>query len=413
MSSDSKRDMPLSAAGILSAQQVDVLEQHWVTTLEQFLALGANAQRTQRAASLLDVGVADFEDAIARAKDLAPEVAEEAVAYPYEDFMGCLEPPAEAPSVPPQAVAAAPRLPEKANLIPRMPPIRDQGRRGTCVAFACAAVREFLTGIADEDLSEQFLYWACKEHDGYPGVGTWLHVGIDRLLEDGICPEETWPYNPAPIDGNEGQGPPPPGAVTAAREYRLAEAFCLVRRPDPPMPVQPFKAYLGGEAPRPIAMAVPLFDSFFNQSTRRTGRVIMPLPGEDIRGGHAMCMVGYQDDASVPGGGFFLVRNSWGEGWGYACDVGAGHALIPYEYISAYCWEGYTGEAEPVSGGRLRPNTIRTPLLDYGHCGACGKRIVTVLDIVGRCGAPDCSAPICNHCWTARGTKRCRRHTSE
>ena len=59
----------------------------------------------------------------------------------------------------------------------------------------------------------------------------------------------------------------------------------------------------------------------------------MPLPGEDTRGGHAMCMVGYQDDAAAPGGGFFIVRNSWGEGWAYACDYGAGHALIPYDYI--------------------------------------------------------------------------------
>ena len=32
-------------------------------------------------------------------------------------------------------------------------------------------------------------------------------------------------------------------------------------------------------------------------------------------GGHAMCMVGYQDDADVPGGGYFLVRNSWGTAW--------------------------------------------------------------------------------------------------
>lgn len=35
--------------------------------------------------------------------------------------------------------------------------------------------------------------------------------------------------------------------------------------------------------------------------------------------------MGYQDDASSPGGGYFLVRNSWGTSWGYQCPYGAGY----------------------------------------------------------------------------------------
>ena len=43
-----------------------------------------------------------------------------------------------------------------------------------------------------------------------------------------------------------------------------------------------------------------------------------------MRGGHAVCIVGYRSD------GRFIVRNSWGTGWG---DHGFGY-LAP-SYISA------------------------------------------------------------------------------
>jgi hypothetical protein len=78
-----------------------------------------------------------------------------------------------------------------------------------------------------------------------------------------------------------------------------------------------------------------------------SGQITMPLPGENMVGGHAMVLVGYQDDDSVPGGGFFILRNSWGKLWGVNCKYGAGYGTIPYKYISKYCWEAYTGDSEP------------------------------------------------------------------
>jgi C1A family cysteine protease len=50
-----------------------------------------------------------------------------------------------------------------------------------------------------------------------------------------------------------------------------------------------------------------------------------------------MCMVGYQDDPDVPGGGYFLVRNSWGTTtWGQDNAVAPGHARIPYAYMGEH-----------------------------------------------------------------------------
>jgi C1A family cysteine protease len=81
----------------------------------------------------------------------------------------------------------------------------------------------------------------------------------------------------------------------------------------------------------PVAFSVPVYAHWWKEPTQSTGDVRLPLPGEKVEGGHAMCMVGYETDLNVPGGGYFLVRNSWGEGWGWA-----GYARLPFAYINRY-----------------------------------------------------------------------------
>ena len=51
----------------------------------------------------------------------------------------------------------------------------------------------------------------------------------------------------------------------------------------------------------------------------------MPIPnqGEELLGGHAVALVGFDDNRSV-----FIVRNSWGEEWG-----DKGYFYMPYEFI--------------------------------------------------------------------------------
>ena len=84
----------------------------------------------------------------------------------------------------------------------------------------------------------------------------------------------------------------------------------------------------GGRRPMPVVVGTLVFDSWLRSpETRRTGKITMPLPGEPTEGGHAWCIVGYQDEASVPGGGYFIVRNSWGTGWG---DRGFAYASNDY-----------------------------------------------------------------------------------
>ena len=49
--------------------------------------------------------------------------------------------------------------------------------------------------------------------------------------------------------------------------------------------------------------------------------------------GHAVALVGYDDNKVMPDGskGAFLVRNSWGTGWGVQ---GSGYYFMAYNYVS-------------------------------------------------------------------------------
>jgi C1A family cysteine protease len=232
--------------------------------------------------------------------------------------------------------------PPQVNWIAQMPPVRDQGQRGACVAFAALAIVEQYQGIqnAYQAMSEQFLYWNCKQNDGKPqGYGTYLAIAMPLLQRDGCCLETTWPYNPAVVPGNEGQDPPPAGAQADALNYKVTPYHQLA-----PTSVQNIKSELARQ--RCVAFDIPVFNSWY-QSTEvaRTGELTMPIPNEQPVGGHAMCIVGYQDTpADDPlGGGKFIIRNSWGTtAWANQSAYQPGYGTIPYAYIASYGQEAYS-----------------------------------------------------------------------
>lgn len=239
------------------------------------------------------------------------------------------------------AVSAVP-LPPKVNMIAEMPPVRDQGERGTCVAFACLAVLEHYLGVQGkyQDMSEQFLYWDCKRTDGEPdGYGTWIGVAMPLLKQDGCCLESTWGYNPAIIAGNEGQGPPPATAVPEALGFRVTTIHQIGATS-----IIDIKSELAGN--HCVAFSIPVYDSWYrNEEVTRTGEIINPIPNEQESGGHAMCFVGYEDIPDEPdlGGGKFYLRNSWNSYWATQSVLGsAGFGTIPYSYIARFATEAYS-----------------------------------------------------------------------
>lgn len=212
-----------------------------------------------------------------------------------------------------------------------MPPIRDQGDRWTCVAFATCAVVEYgfcRTRNTRFDASEQFQYWdtKCNDPDGYNTLGTYPHISFSRVKTDGVCHEQTWPYN-MQVDPPQND-PNGPAARPEARQFRVNESVQIQRHRD----VQLLKSHVRGDYP--VAIAIPVFDSWANNpAVHDSGNIGMPLPGETSEAGHALVLVGYDDDVDFPGGGFFIIRNSYGTSWGAQCPFGAGYGTIPYGYI--------------------------------------------------------------------------------
>jgi C1A family cysteine protease len=74
----------------------------------------------------------------------------------------------------------------------------------------------------------------------------------------------------------------------------------------------------------PFVFGFTVYESFEGPQVAQTGDVPMPAPGEQVMGGHAVVAVGYDEASSR-----FVVRNSWGTGWGKQ-----GYFTMPYAYLT-------------------------------------------------------------------------------
>ncbi len=249
----------------------------------------------------------------------------------------------------------------------------QQGERGTCVANATVTLLDYLSRI---NYSRQFLYHQCKMIDGIPNQqGTFLGIAAKALsmkvLKDyGCVKENLWEYNPI-IGSSEHQGPPPERCFNAKRF--VGKEAVYVRKSNIINDILTLLSGSNQANPVPVVIGVTLFSSFNNYSSQRTGWITMPLPGEQISGGHAMLIVGYDYEKKL-----FLVRNSWGVSWASANEWGySGHAIIPFAYIQKYADAGFSiikhdiEDFDVAEKHRLYNNKMR---LESGRLAATKKK---------------------------------------
>lgn len=205
-------------------------------------------------------------------------------------------------------------------------PVRNQGSRGTCAAFAGIGHLEYAAlqanpGLGTLDLSEQRFYWAskpecqasgCTEEDAGSWYGDGFQASIDAPSYD-IPLESSCPYDPNQR-ANELQTPLRPTCDDGVVQVRRVE---FVYQPDDIIRVLEQEGV-------PVPFASPLSDNFYEND----GLITLADAGSagDIQhaGGHAYLLVGYRLLPNMPdeGGMCFIVKNSWGPGWGvngYSC----------------------------------------------------------------------------------------------
>ncbi len=218
----------------------------------------------------------------------------------------------------------------------------------SCTGHSVAAViNHVLSQTAPSTrVSPYMLYRLARRYDQFPGeadAGSSLRAAFKGWFNHGVALESSWPslkMKSEPDPDNEANlqawRDRPLGAFYRVNPYRLDD-------------VQSAISELTA-----IAVSGTIHDGWTAPVRVKRGRdelyVIRKLAGAKPRGGHAYCVVGYNEVG-------FLVQNSWGTSWGKG-----GFATLPYEdwLDSTYdAWVARPGVPQtPFSSGRRRTATV-------------------------------------------------------
>lgn len=230
--------------------------------------------------------------------------------------------------------AAPPALPKSVDLRAAWWKINNQEDTGSCVGWATAdgVARYHMvkSGQIGQDtlLSPRHVWMASKETDSFTsrpesfieGAGTTLKAALDVVRKHGVALMDDLPFhiNTKMYTGSE-------NAFWAGCAQRKIASYFNLR-----LDLKNWKSWLATNGPILAALNV---DDGWDSATAKGGKVDTFKP-DTVRGGHAICVVGYRTD------GRFIVRNSWGTSWG-----DGGFAYLKPAYITA----GFFDEAYGVT----------------------------------------------------------------
>ena len=181
------------------------------------------------------------------------------------------------------------------------------------------------------------------------GIPLTLMLNGTTYTFGGACYENLYAY---PSTGSHSSAqyttPPTASAISNAVSFKIGvqsgttgssgtttHGYFVINSTDPVADAKTAIAYN-----KPVMMGFNVYDNssyqYFEGLSTRSGKYTYnPLnpdgtlvSGLKLLGGHAVPLIGYIDDASQPGGGVFIVQNSWGTGWGYK-----GYFYMPYSVL--------------------------------------------------------------------------------
>jgi len=206
-------------------------------------------------------------------------------------------------------------LPAQVDLRNQCPSVYDQGQLGSCTGNAIAAAVEFerkKQQLSDFCPSRLFIYYNERVIEGTVASdsGAQIRDGIKTVVSQGACSENDWPYDVAQFTTT----PTPQCYEDALRDM-------VVQYSRVSQDLNQMKGCLASGYP--FVFGFTVYQGFESEEVAKTGNAQMPVSGEQVLGGHAVLAVGYDDSQQR-----FLVRNSWGTGWGQQ-----GYFTLPYAYL--------------------------------------------------------------------------------
>jgi Papain family cysteine protease len=220
--------------------------------------------------------------------------------------------------------------------------IGDQANTGSCVGWAVAdsVLRWHFTNAGRlqpaERMSPRFLWMAAKETDEFTSepstfierAGTSLKAALEVARRYGSVRDTTLPFAHL-FDGDVNT------FYAIAAQLKIVAYFNLGRN------LSDWRQWLAGTGPILTRLTV---DRTWELATQTSGH-LTSYDAATARGGHAVALVGY-----TPNG--FIVRNSWGVGWG-----DKGYAYASSNYATQAFTEAYGVTIIGGGGGGAKPAT--------------------------------------------------------
>lgn len=242
-------------------------------------------------------------------------------------------------------------LPPVVDLTGYIPWTFDQGMAGTCTANALCWIRAYkdkqYLGV-DTVPSRLFNYYFSRLLSKPPvdpdvpqpdptmvDSGVPLTDAIKGMQLKGSVPEKLWPYSDEKISPYYERAPfqvNPLSKLRTAVNDDLYEAsvdsLCKENIDFIPLPhdINLVKRELAKK--NPLYLGIWCTDGFLSDQTAKTGYMPTPWAGENVHGGHAMVLAGYDDTKQS-----WIVKNSWGTKWG-----AGGKCYMPYDFLMNPSW---------------------------------------------------------------------------
>jgi C1A family cysteine protease len=206
-------------------------------------------------------------------------------------------------------------LPPSVDLRDRCPSVYNQGALGSCTSMAIAAAVEFdllKQGLPDFTPSRLFIYYNERAMEGTVSsdAGAAIRDGIKSINKQGVCDESIWIYDVSKFTVKPDD--------TAYRE--ALDNVSLSYRRVPRDLIQMKSVLVSGY---PFVAGFTVYSYFESQSMATEGILRLPLESEEVLGGHAILVVGFDNSKNS-----FIIRNSWGKNWGLE-----GYFYMDYNYL--------------------------------------------------------------------------------